>query len=46
MPPIRDQKRQKLVEQEGNIEAAIYAYNNQQVTSVREAAQCPSFNST
>jgi hypothetical protein len=39
MPPIRHEKRQKLIEQEGRMELAIQAIKNEKVASIREAAQ-------
>ncbi|KAJ5576338.1 hypothetical protein N7535_003264 [Penicillium sp. DV-2018c] len=38
MPPIRSRSSRKLVEQEGGILLAIRAYNNKQITSIREVA--------
>jgi hypothetical protein len=39
MPPIRHEKRQKLIEQEGRIEFAIQAIKNHTIASIREAAR-------
>ena len=38
MPPIRSQKAQKSVEQEGRILLAVKAIKNQEISSVYEAA--------
>jgi hypothetical protein len=39
MPPVRSQTSKNLIEQEGRIELAIQAYNNKEITSIREAAR-------
>lgn len=39
MPPIRHEKRQKSIEQEGRMELTIQAIKNEKVISIREAAQ-------
>jgi hypothetical protein len=39
MPPIRSQKAQKAIEQEGRILLAIKAIKNQEISSIREAAR-------
>jgi hypothetical protein len=39
MPPIRHERRQKLVEQEGRLEFAIKALKDQKIMSIREAAR-------
>jgi helix-turn-helix, Psq domain len=38
MPPIRSQKAQKSVEQEGRILLAIRAIKKQEISSIREVA--------
>ncbi|KAK5787481.1 hypothetical protein VI817_009978 [Penicillium citrinum] len=40
MPPIRSQKAQKSVEQEGRILLAVKAIKNKEISSIREAARC------
>jgi hypothetical protein len=39
MPPIRTEKAKKALELEGKIEAAISAYNKQQIPSIKETAR-------
>jgi hypothetical protein len=39
MPLVRSQTSKNLIEQEGRIELAIQAYNNKEITSIREAAR-------
>lgn len=39
MPPIRSQNSQKRVEQEGRLLIAIQAIQNQEISSVRKAAE-------
>ena len=38
MPPIRSQKAQKLVEQEGRVLLAIKAIKNQEISSIHKVA--------
>jgi hypothetical protein len=39
MPPIRSRSSQNSIEQEGRILLAIQAFNNKEITLVREAAR-------